>query len=56
MKRTIRFTFLLSEEERDTVKSLAEFHGGLSDAALIRLIIREAAKRQNLWPPKQGAA
>ena len=49
MRKTIRFGLLLSEPEQIAAKQLAELEGGLSQAALIRRLIREAAQRRNIW-------
>jgi len=53
MKRHIRFEFLLSPDERHALHRLAEMEGGLSQAALVRLLIRQAAQERGMWPAKQ---
>ena len=53
MNRKHRFGLLLSSVEKRTLKRLAEAEGGLSQAATLRRLIREAAYERGLWPPKQ---
>lgn len=53
MNKTLRFGFTLTPHEREAMSRLAEVEGGLSHAALIRLLIRQAAKTQGLWLTKQ---
>lgn len=48
MEKTERFGFLLSKDEKDVVVQLAEIKGGLSKAALIRLLIRSAGRENGL--------
>ena len=43
MEKTERFGFWLSSDERLMLSCLAKFEGGLSQAALIRRLIRKAA-------------
>jgi len=47
---------LVTPQEKDMVRKLAEAEGGLSQAALVRRLIRQAAKMHGLWPPPQKAA
>lgn len=50
MKRTDRFGLILSVKEKQALAKLAEAEGGLSHAALIRRLIRNAARARGLWP------
>lgn len=49
MQRNVRFGLILSSLERQAVERLAEMEGGLSKAAIVRRLIREAAKQRGLW-------
>lgn len=49
MQRTERLGVVLSEREKTAVVKLAEVEGGLSQAALIRRLIRQAARTKGLW-------
>jgi hypothetical protein len=53
MNRQDRFGLLLSPAEKQMLKRLAESEGGLSQAAALRRLIREAAHERGLWPPRQ---
>jgi hypothetical protein len=53
MERHHRFGLLLSSAEKQMLKRLAEAEGGLSQAATLRRLIREAARERGLWPSKQ---
>jgi hypothetical protein len=44
-----RFGLVLKPQEKAVIKYLAEREGGLSQAALIRRLIREAAAKCGLW-------
>jgi len=48
--RKERFGLVLSEGEKTAIQRLAEIEGGLSRAALVRRLIRQAAKERGLWP------
>lgn len=50
MSRVIRFGLLLHSDEKRVLNRLAEAEGGLSQAALIRHLIRKAAHEKGLWP------
>ena len=50
MHRVTRFGLVLSQAEKAAVQRLAEAEGGLSQAALVRRLIRLEAIRRNLWP------
>ena len=54
MDKKERFGFLLTKEEKIALKRLAEIEGGLSAAALLRRLIRQAAQAQGIWPPIQS--
>jgi hypothetical protein len=56
MERHHRFGLLLSSAEKQMLKRLAEAEGGLSQAATLRRLIREAARERGLWPSKQGVS
>ena len=49
MKKTERYGLLLTKKEAIALNHLAEIEGGLSQAALIRRLIREAAQKRNIW-------
>jgi len=50
MFKTERFGLSLSPRERQALRHLAEVEGGLSQAALVRRLIRAEAKTRGLWP------
>ena len=52
MNRTERFGLVLNQREKEAVNRLAELEGGLSQAALLRRLIRKAAHEQGFWPVK----
>ena len=56
MNKTRRFGLILSLKERQALAQLADAEGGLSHAALIRRLIRNAARERGLWPTTNGAA
>ncbi len=49
MQKSMRFGMVLSKPEKEIVIKLAEIEGGLSQAALIRRLIRRAATDRGLW-------
>ena len=51
MKRSIRFGLLLNTSEKQALARLAEGEGGLSQGAMVRSLIRQAALKRGLWPP-----
>ncbi len=51
MEKTERLGLTLTSAEKSTVVLLAEVEGGLSQAALVRRLIRKAACSKGLWPP-----
>ena len=48
MLKTKRIGLIVTEEEKKWVIQLAEIEGGLSQASLIRRLIRQSAERYNL--------
>jgi hypothetical protein len=52
-KRNARFCLVLTPLERSALEQIAEADGGLSYAAAIRRLIRQAARERGLW---SGAA
>ena len=48
MLKTKRIGLIVTKEEKKWVIQLAEIEGGLSQAALIRRLIRQSAERHNL--------
>jgi hypothetical protein len=48
MEKTERFGFWLTLEEKSLIIKLAEMEGGLSLAALIRRLVREAAQKHGI--------
>lgn len=51
MERTERFGLVLSPAEKQALADLAEAEGGLSQGAMVRSLIRQAARERGLWPP-----
>jgi len=56
MFKTERFGLILTPAEKEAARRLAEADGGLSQAALVRRLIRAEAQRRGLWPPAQQGA
>ena len=54
MQKTERLGLVLTQSEKFVVSQLAEQEGGLSQAALVRRLIRKAANERGLWPPRLG--
>jgi len=50
MLRTQRFGLVLNLAEKQALERLAEAEGGLSQAATVRFLIRQAARERGLWP------
>lgn len=50
MKKSLRFGLVLTQAERRALARLAEVEGGLSHAATLRRLIRQAARQHGLWP------
>ena len=53
MYRTKRLALVLTPAEKAAVVQMAESEGGLSQSALVRRLIRNAARAQGIWPPEQ---
>jgi electron transfer flavoprotein alpha/beta subunit len=51
MRRNQRLPVVMSVRERQALARLADFEG-LSAAAVVRQLIRRAARECGLWPPK----
>ena len=51
MHKSERLGLLLTPEEKSAAEQLAEAEGGLSLAAIVRRLIRKAAREHGLWPP-----
>ena len=49
MEKSERFGLVLEPDEKRVLKELAHSEGGLSSAAMVRRLIREAAKARGLW-------
>ena len=54
MERTERFGLILSPVEKSALAQLAEAEGGLSQAAILRHLLRRAARERGLWPLPLG--
>lgn len=50
MDKTERFGLVLTPAERAAVVKIADSEGGLSQAAVIRRLIRHEAQRNGVWP------
>ena len=50
MSRDLRFGLVLSEVEKSALVQLAEMAGGFSQAAFLRSLIRDVAKKKGIWP------
>lgn len=50
MEKDKRFGLVLTTAEKTALGRLAENQGGLSQAALVRRLIRDAARSAGLWP------
>jgi hypothetical protein len=51
MHKTKRLSFMLTPMEKTVIEQLADAEGGLSQSALIRRLIRNAAREHDIWPP-----
>lgn len=51
MQKSQRLSLVLTAAEKRVAIQLADKEGGLSIAALVRRLIREAAQVAGLWPP-----
>ena len=56
MHKSKRLGLVLTPAEKTAVVQLAEVEGGLSQAAVVRRLIRQAAKSRGLWPPAEARA
>ena len=45
----VRFAFMLTHSERLALSKIADIEGGLSDAAVLRRLIRRAASDYGVW-------
>ena len=55
MYKTKRLSLVLTPMEKSVLEQLAEAEGGLSKSALIRRLIRNAAREREIWPPDRHA-
>lgn len=53
--RTVRFGLVLSEREREALTWLAQIEGGLSEADVLRRLLRREAKERGFLPPADHA-
>jgi len=51
MHKTERLGLLLTPAEKPAVLQMAEAEGDLSQSALVRRLIRNAARERGIWPP-----
>ena len=51
MFKTKRLALVLTPAEKTAVVEMAEAEGGLSQSALVRRLIRNAARERGMWPP-----
>ena len=51
MYKTKRLGLVLTPAEKAAVVQMAEAEGGLSQSALVRRLIRNAARERGIWPP-----
>jgi hypothetical protein len=56
MRKSERLGLILSMAEKRAVEKLADVEGGLSQAALIRRLIRKAAESKGLWQSEERRA
>ena len=49
MQKTTQFGMVLTPLEKHAISLLAEIEGGLSIAALVRLLVRKAAIERGVW-------
>jgi hypothetical protein len=50
MHKTERLGLVLTPAEKTAVVQMAEAEGGLSQSALVRRLIRNAARERGIWP------
>lgn len=53
MYKSERFGLMMTPTEKQAVQRLAEAEGGLTQAALIRRLIRAEAQRRGVWAEGQ---
>lgn len=53
MYETKRLALVLTPAEKVAVVQMAEDEGGLSQSTLVRRLIRNTAREQGIWLPKQ---
>jgi hypothetical protein len=51
MQKDKRLGFVMTAQEREAIRRLADAEGGLSDAATLRRLVRAAALARGMWPP-----
>jgi hypothetical protein len=51
MYKTKRLALVLTPAEKTAVVQMADAEGGLSQSALVRRLIRNAARERGMWPP-----
>lgn len=56
MNRQTRFGLVLTPTEKRALAELSEVEGGLSQAAMVRRLIRKEAQQHGLWPVQEGMA
>lgn len=56
MHRTKRISLVLTPMEKTVVEELAEAEGGLTQSALLRRLIRNAARERGIWPPDKQSS
>jgi hypothetical protein len=56
MKRDADMRLVMTQTEKAALVKLAEVEGGLSQAAVVRRLIRAAARERGVWPlPAAGS-
>ncbi len=53
--RTEKLGIVLTPREKAAIVRLAEVEGGLSQAALLRRLVRQAAKARGVWDALENA-
>lgn len=51
-----RFGLVLTIAEKMAIRQLAELEGGLTQGALVRCLIREAAQKKGIWEKQDESA
>lgn len=52
--RNKRIGLVLLDSEKLALEKLAEIEGGLSQAAVLRRLLRKAAKERGVWPTSEA--